>query len=264
MKASLTSADAYVAAVGHDLTLPAASRREALDDLRSTLADLARESSEADAVAALGPASDYAAALNEGADGVRPPRLLGLLPNSFGPGIARRIAATFDPADASLIIPRVFGGGWTLNAGAVAARLGLLNPDDLDDEIAAEAVDGPGRLAPLVAAVPSVLAIGLAARAARRGGVPLPDLVLRAAVPLVSLGLAGLAASPRFEPRERLAMPGVAAMIGSLAVGANLPADASPRRGASVLIGWGLGMALSFALKVLPLRAAVAARVRRP
>jgi hypothetical protein len=263
MTPAMTCADAYVAAVARQLTVPAASRRAALDDLRGTLADLARGSSEADAVAALGPASDYATALNEGTDGLQQPRLFGL-PNSFGPGIARRIAATFDPADANLVIPRVFGGGWTLNAGAIAARLGLLNPDDLDDEIAAEAVEGPGRLAPLVAAVPSVVALALTARAVRRGGVPLPDLIMRAAVPLVSLGLAGLAASPGFEPRERLAMPGVAAMVGSLAVGANLPADASPRRGTSVLVGWGIGMALSFALKVLPLRAAVAARVSRP
>lgn len=259
MKPPLTSADAHVAAVARELRMPGASRRAALDDLRSTLADLVREG-QPDAVAALGPASAYAAALNEDADAQ--PRLFGL-PNSFGPGIGRRIAATFDPADDHVIIPRVYGGGWTLNAGAVAARLGLLNPDDLDDEIAAEAVEGPGRLAPLVAAVPSVVALALAARAARRGGVPLFDLLARAGVPLVSLGLAGLAATSGFGPRERLAMPGVAAMVGSAAVGANLPADASPRRAAPTLAAIGVGMALSFALKVLPLRAAVAARVLR-
>ena len=44
-------------------------------------------------------------------------------------------ARTWDPTNPRLVVPRLFGAGWTLNLGAVAVRLGLLRPDDISDDV---------------------------------------------------------------------------------------------------------------------------------
>lgn len=45
-------------------------------------------------------------------------------------GMLGRIAATWwNPADERLLLPRAVGWGWDLNLGAVAVRLGLIEPD---------------------------------------------------------------------------------------------------------------------------------------
>lgn len=69
----------------------------------------------------------------------------------------------------SLFIPRVFGMGADLNIGALAVKLGLLRPDDIDDDVIAAI---PSRSQHLARAVPTtlgVVAINLALSAYRRG-----------------------------------------------------------------------------------------------
>lgn len=44
--------------------------------------------------------------------------------------------ALWDPASDQLLVPRSFGAGWTLNLGAAAVRLGLIEPDAEDEPFA--------------------------------------------------------------------------------------------------------------------------------
>ena len=140
MTNSKTRIDDYVRQVESHLKLRGRARRQALNDLRDAL----REAAEAvdDAIAVAGRAQDYAACLDEqfGTSDGRFRTILGA-PNSLGRGIGRRMAGTFNPADERLLVPRVFGIGWTINMGAVAVKLGWLRPDDLDDEVLAEAAE---------------------------------------------------------------------------------------------------------------------------
>jgi hypothetical protein len=76
----------------------------------------------ADAMAALGPV-DFG---EPGIDGF----FTRLLAGARLRGLDERIATTWwAPADARLFLPRAFGWGWDLNFGAVAVRLGLIEPD---------------------------------------------------------------------------------------------------------------------------------------
>ena len=124
MTNSKTRIDDYVRQVESHLKLRGRARRQALNDLRDAL----REAAEAvdDAIAVAGRAQDYAACLDEqfGTSDGRFRTILGA-PNSLGRGIGRRMAGTFNPADERLLVPRVFGIGWTINMGAVAVKLGI-------------------------------------------------------------------------------------------------------------------------------------------
>jgi len=42
--------------------------------------------------------------------------------------------ADHTPADDRIIVPHALGMGWAINLGAVAVRLGVLQPDDADEE----------------------------------------------------------------------------------------------------------------------------------
>lgn len=65
---------------------------------------------------------------------------LGSAPHRRGPlagfdprGAASRIAESWwDPASDRIFVPRAVGWGWDLNAGAIAVRLGLIEPDAED------------------------------------------------------------------------------------------------------------------------------------
>lgn len=97
------SIDEYVDAVASHLKLHGPARQAALDDLRTALGELGASLPIDDAIATFGPASDYAALLNEERDDAEP-RIRGM-PNSFLPGVARRLAGTFDPADVRAVHP---------------------------------------------------------------------------------------------------------------------------------------------------------------
>lgn len=259
---------AYVDDVAHDLKARGHGRRQALTDLEAALRETAASLSGADdpaaaAAAGFGSARAYATELDAELETERPRTIFGI-PNSLAPGVLERMAATFDPAD-----PHVFGIGWAVNFGAVAARLGLLNPDDLDDELLTDAANGPGAV-PRAVAWASLGAVVLAARSAlqkRRaaglsGSEALADLP--GAVVVVALGsaLAAAGASPRLPPRQRLVAPAYATLFAAVTA-ADLAAvrrDGSKPRSAG---GWGLaaGTALWFASTYGPVRAAVRRRV---
>ena len=248
----------YVDQVAHHLTVHGPARRKALDDLATALAENAAEVGIDRAVSRFGPAADYAAELD--ADLGTPhhsPTVLGV-PNSLGPGIRERMAATFDPGDPHLIVPHVFGIGWALNLGAVVARLGLLNPDDLDEEILTSAADGPGRWARVGAYAAGAAALGVAAvtwRARGREGAAgrrrWADPLGAAAGGLTGLALAAQAEDGRLPARQRLVLPAFGVLAGVIGI-------SGPRRQTRLgrLAGVG-GLAAWAAATYLPVRQAL-------
>ncbi|QIK70949.1 hypothetical protein G7070_06190 [Propioniciclava coleopterorum] len=88
---------------------------------------------------------------DDGADGApeagRDPRVgrwCGI-PYDFRPPTGERIRQSmWNPADPRLLMPRAFGAGWDLNVGAVAVRLGFIEPD-AEDEPFAEVPQGASR-----------------------------------------------------------------------------------------------------------------------
>lgn len=154
----------YLAAVDSRLAgLPRASRRAALEDL----SDLLRGGL---APADLGPAEEYAAQLLTGG---AQSRVLGVpveLRGATDPAVRARV---FDPSDERIVVPRLFGAGWSLNLGALAVRLGLLRPDDLDAEVLGHippATLAAGRAVPPALAVLTAALAGVAWTRATRGG----------------------------------------------------------------------------------------------
>ncbi len=120
--------------------------------------------------------------------------------------VAERIAATWwNPADERLLVPRALGLGWDLNFGAVAVRLGVIEPD-------AETVpftSTPARAFVAAAAVPAALAAATVLHYAVRGrGLPerLP----------AHWGVAG--APDRWLPKRRAAALDVAGAVVPAAV----------------------------------------------
>ena len=266
---------AYVDEVAHHLKARGSARRQALSDLAAGLRETAAAMPEPDAataaVRAFGSARAYATELDAELETDRPRTIFGI-PNSLAPGMLERMAATFDPEDERVIIPHVFGIGWAVNFGAVAARLGLLNPDDLDDELLTDAANGPGAV-PRAVAWASLGAVVLAARAAhlkrRAAGMSGSEALvdLPGAVVVVALGsaLAAAGSSGRLPPRQRLVAPAYATVFAAVTA-ADLAAvrrDGSKSRSAG---GWGLagGTALWFASTYGPVRAAVLRRVGAP
>jgi len=55
-------------------------------------------------------------------------KVLGFVPYDFRPPCIHRISSTFwDPANEYVLVPQAIGVGWTVNLGAVATKLGLLD-----------------------------------------------------------------------------------------------------------------------------------------
>ncbi len=156
----------YVDQVAAELgSLRREQRKAALDDLRAALADGATEDE-------LGPPHDYAAMVLDAyaadEDGEEA-TVFGVPWETRGPTDASVRARVWDPADPRILVPRLFGLGWTVNLGAVAVRLGLIQPDDWDDE-SLDAVDP--RLLTVLRVVPLAwwaAAMALSVRTWRRG-----------------------------------------------------------------------------------------------
>lgn len=141
---------------------------EVLEDVRIHMAEnLGPESSPADVrrlIARMGEPGSYAdglasatkelAASTQAARG----RVLGM-PYDLRMPTAERIATQWwDPAEPKVLVPRVFGVGWTLNFGAVAVRMGMIEPDAEDapfDQV-------PDRTFLAALMVPVVLTLSLA------------------------------------------------------------------------------------------------------
>jgi hypothetical protein len=107
-------------------------RDAVLDDLRDALAEGATE-------ADLGTPREYAAAVRAAFAAQDEPQsgqgsVFGVPYDTRGAtdaGVRGRIWA---PSEPRILVPRLLGLGWTVNLGALAVRLGLLRPDDWDDE----------------------------------------------------------------------------------------------------------------------------------
>lgn len=85
---------------------------------------------------------------------------LGRLPLDLTPPSAEKVARTWwNPRDPRLFVPRVFGLGWSLNFGAAAVKLGLIEPDAEDEPF--ENTPVPAMRAAL--AVPAVLTVAVGA-----------------------------------------------------------------------------------------------------
>ena len=255
--------DAYVNQVDRHLRLRGKARKEALDDLRDALSD-ALDAID-DAIALTGSPEDYASALNDqfGADGPRFATIL-CVPNSFTRGIGRRLAGTFDPSNPHLIIPRVFGLGWTVNMGAVAVRLGLLNPDDVDDEILADAARHLGA-SQLAAAVPIVLAAAATTQFARRrhhaeqvtGKSQTANLASAVVINAVCAGLLIASTDREIAAAQRITMPSAAAALATVAAGASAQSAVRPGKNAIVVAATALMLPVNLLLSYLPIRAAL-------
>lgn len=256
--------DDYVREVASHLKLRGRARRQALDDLRDAL----REAAEAvdDAIKAAGRAQDYAASLDD-QFGTRDGRFQTILgaPNSLGRGIGRRMAGTFNPLDERLLVPRVFGIGWAVNMGAVAVKLGWLRPDDLDDEVLAEAADhlmGPAQLA-------AGAQIGLAAASAvlfwnRRnlvraetGQSQTANSVFSVATPMVCAAILTASNDRKLPAETRVTMPALAAALATIATGASLQSAVRPK-GQLIVLGASLAALVDLLLlSYLPVRSAL-------
>lgn len=71
-------------------------------------------------------------------------------------------ARVWDPTNPALLVPRLVGGGWTVNLGALAVRLGLLRPDDYDADVLPHiprAATGAAHAAPVVLATGTCAAL---------------------------------------------------------------------------------------------------------
>ncbi len=117
-------------------------REEIVAEVRDHLTEAARsgddpEAATRKAVESLGPPDVLATRLSSG-DGAAPaaervPRILGM-PYNFGPLSAEQVTSRlWNPSDPRILMPRVFGIGWTVNFGAVAVKLHLLRPDDVEE-----------------------------------------------------------------------------------------------------------------------------------
>lgn len=256
---------AYVDQVGRHLRARGPARRQALDDLAAALHE-----DGPDAVAEYGPAEAYAATLDAelGTDR-RFTRLLGV-PNSLAPGVLQRMAATFDPADERVVVPHVLGIGWAPNVGALAVRLGLLNADDLDDELLADAAAGPGRMArrgagatTAAAGVATAYAVVRKRRAGMPGSTVAIDAIGAASVLGLAVALVGAGRRAATSPGQRLVAPAYAtlfaAAVAADGLGVGRDGQAPTRAG---LLGLGIGAVAWFASTYGPVRATVRQRLR--
>lgn len=256
----------YVNDVARHLKLRGPARRQALDDLRDALTEAAEAVDEA--IAAAGAAADYAASLDEqfGTSDGAFQRIAGM-PNSLGKGFGRRMAGTFAPGDHRLFVPRVFGIGWAINMGAVAVRLGLLRPDDVDDEILTEAADQL-RPALVAAAVPICLgAVGSALLVARRDQVETAtgrnqsgNIAVGITMNVFASGLLAAAANREVPAEQRLTMPGIAAGLGLLTAGTSTQYALRPSGQTIVLAACLAALPSQFLLSYLPVRSVLRRR----
>lgn len=154
--------DAYVARVSDALEgVPRRAAADAAAELRSHITEeLAAGAPIEGVLTSLGDPERYARELRDALSGpVESPepqgRVLGM-PYDFRGASVRRVGERiWNPADSRVFVPRLFGVGWTVNFGAVAVKLGLIRPDEADEETFASA---PGWSVAAVTAVPAVLA----------------------------------------------------------------------------------------------------------
>lgn len=95
------------------------------------------------------------------------------IPYDFRPPTGERIRQSmWNPTDPHVMMPRAFGAGWDLNLGAVAVRLGIIEPDAEDVPFASVPQDAYA----VAAALPLALTAAVVAHYAVRGATLDADL----------------------------------------------------------------------------------------
>lgn len=145
--------------------VPDKERSEALLELRAHIEDAlaALPTDDPRAVAAiladLGSPEEYANNLKQmtsanGESGRVETKASGTfmgMPYDFGKPTAQKLAERlWNPSDPRIMMPKVFGAGWTINLGAVAVKLGLIRPDDEEEQPFSCVPDGAIRTAMIV------------------------------------------------------------------------------------------------------------------
>lgn len=256
-----TSTDTCLAALASRLThVRASERADTLAEVRGLIDEADRPDS---AIRDLGDPARLAQQLlaDREPDPARPQGELAGVPLDLrGPSTDLLRARLFGPADPRLFTPHLFGLGWSVNLGAVAVRLGLLRPDDVDEQVEAAipaATIAVARLTPLALATAlTVLArLGCEPEASAGtdggalGGV---DAWAGEALPWVAAGLAARNSGPGRPAVDRLVWPAAATAL-VLASGAGL----AQRRGASPAAQAALALAAptaAFGMLVVPVR----------
>lgn len=147
----MSARESYLHEFGEHLTgrLPESLRRQAVDEARTALDEafegMGRQPSRDEIEEAFGSPLQFADALageiaaRATAEPEQPRRRAegdvlgvpwGARPLADAQTWAERL---WNPRDPRLLMPRVFGIGWDVNFGALAVKLGLLRPDDVDD-----------------------------------------------------------------------------------------------------------------------------------
>ncbi len=173
-KRGTTAASTYIEEVRALLAdLPEREVDEALAELGTNVRDEVATrggtpADEAAALGALGTPEEYAAALRDAlAAGEGSPhpqgRVLGMPYEFRQPTANSLMERLWNPADPRVWMPRSFGVGWTINFGALAVKLGLLRPDDVEEHPFENLSAMALRLA---ASVPLVLGVAAIATAA--------------------------------------------------------------------------------------------------
>ncbi|WP_420175830.1 hypothetical protein [Luteococcus sp. OSA5] len=154
--------DEWLTTLQHDLLDPRAHRHE-LQELAEALREAADELGERAACQAFGDPAEVARQLNSGSPAEAPDHRplvgspLGINPTTIG----SRVASAFDPADSRILVPHMMGLGWQVNLGAVAARLHLVEPDQLDEDVLAALDDRTLTMASATACLPALLGLAL-------------------------------------------------------------------------------------------------------
>lgn len=125
--------EAYLAAVRKVLgATDAAAADEVVAELEADFCDqLTEDASQTDVervVARLGEPSSFGPGTPPSDPTAPAGRLLGM-PYDWRVMGVRATSRMWNPGDPRIIMPRLFGLGWTINLGAVAVRLGLIEPD---------------------------------------------------------------------------------------------------------------------------------------
>lgn len=250
-------------------------RRLALEALEAQLGEL--QEAGIDPVEALGAPEDYAVALLDALSSevsAEEPdlRLLGLPVETRGLVNAEVRSRTWNPANPRLVVPRLFGVGWTLNLGALAVKLKLIRPDDATSDVIEQVPERAVRAAQLV----PLLVTGATAAAAALTWGRLPDRVATgfdlvgrqnrtgpklSVIGSVLLGVipALWAARNRGPSEERLVRAANATTLASAsasAVAASILSSRHPhgRWGLLVPAALAVGVVASLGVVVLPLR----------
>jgi hypothetical protein len=268
--------DTYLRAVAAHLgRLSAVDRRRALSSLSSQVDELV--DAGIDPESALGDPASYAdgllaALMEEPAPHDAQWQVLGLPVETRGPVSAEVRSRTWDPMSTRVIVPRLFGIGWTVNLGALAVRAGLIRPDEAGEDVLDHVPPATSRAAQVV---PAVLAGATAAALALawRGlpprvasgfdltGRPRGQASRRTLVPAVALGVVpALWAQRRGEVEERLVRSASATSLAVISAGVVAATVAQAHRPGG---RWGLllaaavpaSVAASLAVVVVPVRA---------